>query len=101
MDDVRDIHIQQKRHHQALFRQLREILLEEDPLHIYNKVNPDEYDPEIVRILPKLETCKSTDDVRRVVYDVFASQFGAKTAGTEERYQRVAERIWPLLSGSL
>ncbi|MHB0935948.1 MAG: hypothetical protein ACYDCO_12685 [Armatimonadota bacterium] len=87
---------QLKQDYQSLFRQLRDILLAEDPIGIYYDINPDEYDPEIGSILPRLKNCKSVADMHDVVYQDFVRWFGPRTAGAKERYQRIAERIWSL-----
>lgn len=52
------------------------------------------YEPEVGTILPRLRSCYSPDDVRRVVHQEFVRWFDASTAGPEERYAKMAAEIW-------
>ena len=78
-----------------LFDSISEILFRHDPVGINFEVNTDEYDPEVVRILPRLKDCRSVEDVVTVVQEVFRYMF-AGSAGPRERYIKVAQEIWLL-----
>jgi hypothetical protein len=56
--------------------------------------NTDEYEQEVGTILPRLASCGTQADVRRVVYEEFARWFGVDTCGPESRYDEVATEIW-------
>ncbi|MHB9026745.1 MAG: hypothetical protein ACYC7E_21650 [Armatimonadota bacterium] len=80
------------------YQQISALLFHEDPLGINGTENTDEYDPEVGSILPHLKTCKSVDEVRRVVYEEFIHWFGADMAGSEDKYDQIAKRIWAIIS---
>lgn len=78
-----------------LFEEMRRILTEADPIHIaLEQVNPDEYEPEVGTILPRLKEAHSVDDVRRIVHEEFAHWFWPEIAGPEDNYQQAAVEIW-------
>jgi hypothetical protein len=58
--------------------------------------NTDEYEPEARTILPKLRGCHSSDDVHTVVHGEFVRWFGKDTAGSPQRYTKIACEIWQL-----
>ena len=80
---------------EALRRHIAFVLNEEDPIGLIRGGAPgDEYDPEIGTILPRLKEAASVAGLRRVIHEEFVRWFGAETAGPEELYARVAERVW-------
>jgi hypothetical protein len=79
-----------------LFDSVAALLFQRDPVGINFDENTDEYEPETGTILPRLRTCRSADDVRRVVHEEFVRWFDASTAGSQERYAQIAEEIWAL-----
>jgi len=83
-----------KRRYAAAYDRLSKILFAEDPIGISFEENTDEYEPEVGTILPRLRTCRSVDDVRRVVHEEFVTWFDADIAGPQERYETIAKRIW-------
>lgn len=80
------------------------ILFEEDPIGINLEDNTDEYEPEVETILPRLALCRSSAAVQAMVHEEFVRWFNPAAAGSVDRYQRIAERIWseamPLLEAS-
>jgi hypothetical protein len=78
----------------GLFDEAAAILFELDPIGINFETNRDEYEPEVETILPRLRTCQSREDARKVIHDEFTRWFDRDTAGPESRYELVAERIW-------
>ena len=80
----------------ALFDKVAALLFRHDPASINFEVNPDEYETEARTILPRLRTCKSAQDVQRVVHQEFVRWFDEATAGHEERYREIADEIWEL-----
>lgn len=82
--------------YKELFTEVAAILYELDPLNItFEGIAPsDEYEPEARTILPRLRSCSSVEDVRRVLYEEFVNWFGPDNAGSESNYHDAAGRIW-------
>lgn len=76
------------------YERLEAILFEEDPVGISFGNNTDEYDPEVRTILPRLDVCRSVEDVEDVVHSEFSRWFEPDIAGPRARYRRVAERVF-------
>ncbi len=72
------------------------LLFRHDPIGINFDTNPDEYEPEVGTILPKLRICESASDVLQVVHEEFVRWFGPITAGPKERYVEISAEIWQL-----
>lgn len=86
----------------SLFDAVSEVLFRHDPAGVNFEVNTNEYEAEAGAILPKLKSCASVDDVRRVVHVEIVHWFDTVTAGPEARYDDIAKEIWQLwLSHSL
>jgi len=89
-----------KEEYKELFDELAALLFRHDPLGISFvgnadvKDNADEYEPEAGTILPRLRSCQSADDVRKVVHQEFMRWFDAGNAGQEEHYAKIATEIW-------
>lgn len=77
-----------------LYDGLLALLCDGDPVGINFETNEDEYAPEVDRILPRLNSAASRDDVRRIVHEEFVRWFDAETAGPPSRYDRVADELW-------
>jgi hypothetical protein len=83
-----------------MFDLLRNILARHDPIGIIiEDVNPDEYDPEVGTILPRLGGAQSEREVQRIIHEEFVRWFDDGIAGPETKYARVANDIWRLLRG--
>ena len=79
-----------------LFDSIAGILFRHDPAGVNFEVNPDEYEYEAEKILPRLGTCQSVEDVCNVVHDVIAGSFDAGTAGPVGQHSDIACEIWDL-----
>ena len=79
-----------------LFDRIAELLFRRDPISIGADAPADEYEPETGTILPRLRSCHSEDDARKVVYEEFVRWFDPNTAGPEESYGEVSSEIWQL-----
>jgi hypothetical protein len=77
-----------------LFDEVSAILFELDPICVNFEDNSDEYEPEVGTILPRLRSCSSVADARRVIREEFVHWFDPGTAGPESKYQEAAEQIW-------
>ena len=80
----------------SLYESALEALFRHDPICINYGNNTDEYEPEVGTILPRLETCRSPEDVLTVVHEEFRRWFDDDTAGPRERYGAIAEELWRL-----
>ena len=83
------------------YSKLETLLFEEDPMGINLGDNTDEYDPEVRTILPKLASCRTTDEVQTLVHAEFSAWFAPGSAGPRKRYARIAERIVAELPGAV
>ena len=87
-----------KKKYGKLFDQTAALLFRHDPARINFEVNTHEYELETGTILPRLTSCHSADDVRRVVHEEFVRWFDHSTAGPERAYSKIAAEIWELWS---
>ena len=80
-----------------LFDSMAALLFRHDPIGInFDGENTDEYEPEAETILPRMRGCHSSHDALRVVHEEFVRWFDSSTAGSPERYERIASEIWQL-----
>jgi hypothetical protein len=79
-----------------LFDATEQLLFRHDPIGINFDDNTDEYDPEVETILPRLNDCRSPEDVLRVAHEEFVRWFEKDTAGPPERYERIAADLWQM-----
>jgi len=80
----------------GLFDAVSELLFRHDPAGINFEVNPEEYQYEASKILPRLRECHSAADVCRVIHEALIGSFDAATAGPIERHSQTASEIWRL-----
>lgn len=90
--------------------EINEIMCKFDPMDLISEGAPkDEYSLEAGIVSDNLPGCKSLDETRRMIYDVFVRSFefggriGEKSryihpggAGKEEDYQKMSEEIYNL-----
>jgi hypothetical protein len=82
-----------------IYDRISELLFAWDPKGINFGDNTDEYEPEVDTILPRLRTCKSAEDVQRVVFEEFCRWFGEDEAGPLAMYERTGHDIWEAIQG--
>lgn len=88
-----------KAHFEALRCEITRALNEADPIGLIEGGAPlDEYAPEIGTILPRLKEASTEQTLRRIIHEEFSRWFGVDIAGSEERYDQAAKRIWSVLS---
>ncbi len=86
----------------AIYDKLSALFFRFDPIGIAfidhpNVVdNPDEYEPEVDTILPRLEHCSSEVDCMRIIHEEFSHWFGGDTAGSASHYESIAREVWVL-----
>ena len=68
------------------------IITKNDPIGI--AMVPDEYEPEVEAILPRMESAESETALRDIIYHVFVRLFDSKIAGPESRYDAIARDTW-------
>jgi hypothetical protein len=85
-----------KAEYPELFDKVAALLFRHDPMSLNFGDNTDEYEPEVCAILPRLRSCHSAEEVRRVVHQEFTRCFDADTAGPEHYYDEIAKEIWEL-----
>jgi len=78
----------------TLFAQLSQLLFTADPVHISSAGFPDEYEPEVATILPRLEHAQRESDVLDIIHEEFVRWFDASVAGPKEKYTDLATQVW-------
>lgn len=91
-------HYIQSRERDWIYTTVRTILLQADPIGIYDPEtgNEDEYDSEIEIILKKLPECETIQEVQRMLWKVFSEFFSPSIAGSQESYLDLAKKIFNL-----
>lgn len=77
-----------------LYAELEAKLFALDPIGINYEDNTDEYDPEVRPILTDIGGCKSSDEILRLVHQVFVRMFDAQMAGARAKYGSIADWLW-------
>jgi hypothetical protein len=98
--DIRAERAKLRKEYRNLFGKLAALLFRHDPMDIayINDLqvqdNPDEYEPEVGTILPRLRTCASEGDCLKVIHEEFCRWFGEETAGPISNYETIAHEAW-------
>ena len=88
-----------RRRYGDLFQRVSSILRKHDPISLV--LSPDnEYDFEVVKILPRMKYCSSVEEVTKMVHHVFVETFDADSAGPSEKYHDLSHEIWELWSSN-
>ena len=83
-----------KKKYGALYDEVSAILYRHDPIGLAPLAPSDEYDPEVGTILPRLQECRSEQEVQTVLFEEFVRWFGADNAGAREAYAGPSREIW-------
>jgi hypothetical protein len=94
VDQARSQRESYREKHVQLIRDISSLVYQVDPI---GPSHHDEYDSAIHDMVPRLQGCKSAEDVQRVVHKVFTRKFGATLAGPASKYEFLSKRIWNLL----
>jgi hypothetical protein len=78
----------------ALYEEVQSIVFRHDPVGINFEVNPDEYDPEVSAIVPKVVHAQSPDEVQQIVREEFEHWFGPGQAFREESFEPIATQVF-------
>lgn len=82
-----------------LQERIQSIINKHDPLKLIKSGAPAaEYAPETERIVFRLASARSAEQLHDVVYDVFVEMFDARIAGEKEKYRAMSEEIYALRS---
>jgi hypothetical protein len=78
---------------------LRKIINKYDPICIYfgKKSNPDEYDPEIEKILATFSKNDTFENFTDKVYDIFTEMFGSDIIDHKSKYIKLSKEIYNYL----
>ncbi len=73
---------------------IRKILNKYDPIGlIMDDLNPDEYDPEINKILEVLDSNMTENDLVEEIYNIFVEFFDDKMVRNKNIYKEIAKEI--------
>lgn len=92
-EEIRQRRSELRREFKNVYREVTQILFEEDPIGI----DFETYEPEVSTILPRLRVCRTVDEVRAVVHHEFVRWFGADTPGRRIVTDRSRQRSGPQL----
>jgi hypothetical protein len=91
-----------RKQYQRLYYQLAALFLRHDPIgiafvsHPNVQDNPDEYEPEVGTILPRLQKCSTESDCLKIIHEEFCRWFGEDVAGSIADYKIIAHETWVL-----
>ena len=84
-----------RRRYKTVYDDLTKILFAHDPIGI--AYVPDEYEPEVSRIIARAKEVRSESQLTDVIHSVFVEMFGSPTAGDRGRFGPIARELWPLI----
>jgi hypothetical protein len=87
-----------KQQYGALFEDLSALLYHLDPMGLNYEVNPDEYEPEVGTILPRVLELESAAQVEAVIREEFDLWFGSGTAIEDAMYDELACEVLAVLN---
>jgi hypothetical protein len=84
------------KYHKRLANFTEELLIKHDPVKLYDEEtdNRDEYAPEAEDIIKVLPRCRTLDELRHAIWEIFRNSFSERTAGAELKYHEIAEDLW-------
>jgi len=82
-----------------ILKELRRIFNKHDPIAVFigEKVNFDEYDPEIKVIFSEFQKSNNFEEFKKRFYKVFCKYFSKKIAGNESDYKKMSQEVYDLL----
>jgi hypothetical protein len=84
-----------KREYGGLFASISEALFKADPAHLNFEINTDEYETEAGRIIARLGSAQSAEDVHTILYDELISTLATVGVRTDV-LPSLALEIWIL-----
>jgi hypothetical protein len=76
------------------YRAVSDILFRLNPMELDGKRNTGDYDPEVDRLLSRIEEAQNRDALQGLLIDVFLTDFGEENGATREGYGAAASEIW-------
>lgn len=86
-----------KQQYAGLFDDLAAFLFEQDPAGINYEINPDEYEPEVGTILPRVLGAESPADIIPILREEFERWFGSGNGIENATYDDLAEGIFTII----
>jgi hypothetical protein len=76
------------------YRAVSDILFRHNPMELDGKRNTGDYDPEVDRLLSRIEEAENRDALQGLLIDVFLTDFGEENCAASDGYDAAASEIW-------
>jgi len=86
-----------KRAYTGMFEDLTAYLYEQDPMVLNYGINPDEYEPEVGTILPRVFDAGSPAEIVSVIREEFERWFGPRLRIENATYEDLADGIFAII----
>ena len=86
-----------KREYVGMFEDLTAYLYDQDPMGLNFGINPDEYEPEVGTILPRVFDAESPADIVAVIHEEFERWFGPRLQIENATYEDLAEGMFAII----
>ena len=102
-DPDRDIVLQRaerkrlKIEYSALFDDLTALLYQLDPVGLNYGINPDEYEPEVGTILPRVMELETASEIASIIREEFEVWFGTGTRVESATYEELGTEVLVVL----
>ena len=93
---LQNIYKEIKEQQPELFKAVSDLMFKHDPIEINFETNADEYDPEAGTVISRLPAANNETDVLDIIHQEFIVWFGEDTAGSRDRYVKLANDVWSL-----
>jgi len=87
-----------KREYSAIYEDLSALLYQIDPAGVNFEVNPDEYEPEVGTILPRILQLETAGEIEQVIREELAAWFGGAYGIQAATYEELATETLALLT---
>jgi hypothetical protein len=86
-----------KQEYTALFEDLSALLYRLDPAGVNYEINPDEYEPEVGTILPRVKELETVEDIEKVIREELEHWVGGGVRMERATYEELAVEVLALL----
>jgi hypothetical protein len=96
-EEIREARRRLKERYRGLYDELLDIFFRHDPMQLGYETNRDEYDPEVMAILPRLERSATVSEVERIIREEFIRLFTSEDDNNDIdalRLDAVAAEVW-------
>jgi hypothetical protein len=87
-----------KSEYSALFEDLSALLYQLDPVGLNYGINPDEYEPEVGTILPRVMELETASEIASIVREEFEVWFGSGTRVENATYEELGAEVLVVLN---